>query len=237
MSNSNIGARKNRNIRDHLLVINSILHDLKGDKDVNIDIETYDIKKCFDKMWSSETSNDLFDAGLDDDKVVLVANSNESCDVAIKTSWGSTTERFELNNVELQGTVITPLKCSIQLDSLGKEICSDKNLSETLYKFKGFLKIPPLALIDDLLTINTCGINSVKMNGLVQSKVDSRRLELGNTKYFQMHIGKNRISCPTLKVDTEEMNKVTKQTYLGDIITSDAKVDENVAMRRKKELA
>ena len=38
MSTSNIGARRNRNIRDHLLVINSILYDsfaIKGHKDSN----------------------------------------------------------------------------------------------------------------------------------------------------------------------------------------------------------
>ena len=110
----------------------------------------------------------------------------------------------------------------------------DKNLRETLYKFKGFLKIPPMALIDDLLTITTCGINSLKMNGLVQSKIDSKRLELGSKKCFQMHIGKRKNLCPTLKVDTDEMKTATKQTYLGDIISSDAKVDENIARRRKK---
>ena len=50
MSPSNIGGRKNRNIRDHLFVINSILHDFKQNKKENIDIEIYDVKKCFDKM-------------------------------------------------------------------------------------------------------------------------------------------------------------------------------------------
>ena len=50
MSSSNIGGRKNRNIRDHLFVINAILHDASKDKKKSIDIEIYDIKKCFDKM-------------------------------------------------------------------------------------------------------------------------------------------------------------------------------------------
>ena len=49
MSCSNIGARKERNIRDHLFVVNSILHEVLENK-LNVDIEIYDIMKCFDKM-------------------------------------------------------------------------------------------------------------------------------------------------------------------------------------------
>jgi hypothetical protein len=53
MSSSNIGGRKKpRNIRDHLFVINAILHFASKDKKNSIDIEIYDIKKCFDKMWT-----------------------------------------------------------------------------------------------------------------------------------------------------------------------------------------
>ena len=85
MSPSNIGGRKNRNIRDHFFVINSILHDFKQNKKENIDIEIYDVKKCFDKMWSNETANDFYDAGVKDDAFILVSNSNKSCKIAVKT--------------------------------------------------------------------------------------------------------------------------------------------------------
>ena len=43
MSCSNIGARKDRNIRDHLFVINAILHEASENKK-NVDIQIYDIK-------------------------------------------------------------------------------------------------------------------------------------------------------------------------------------------------
>ena len=39
-------------------------------------------------MWAIETSNDMYNAGLNDDMFVLVANSNEACKVAVKTPWG-----------------------------------------------------------------------------------------------------------------------------------------------------
>ena len=121
MSSSNIGARKRRNIRDHLFVINAILHDIKENKKASIDLEIYDVRKCFDKMWSSETANDIFDVGVKDDTFVLISNSNKSCQIAVKTPWGSTTPRVEFKNVEMQGGVLTPLKCSVQMDTLGSD--------------------------------------------------------------------------------------------------------------------
>ena len=145
MSCSNIGGRKKRNIRDHLYVINSILQDVSKDKKKNIDIEIYDVKKCFDKMWSSETCNDMYDAGLTDDNFLLIANSNKRCKVAVKTPWGTTTKRVVLSDIEMQGTVNAPLKCSIQIDTLGKEMLSNSELCQNLYKYKGFLSIPHLS--------------------------------------------------------------------------------------------
>ena len=75
---------------------------------------------------------------------------------------------------------MTPLKCSVQIDTLGKEMLAEE--SDILYKYKGYVRIPPMALIDDILTITSCGIDSIKMNAAVQSKVNNKRLELGKTK-------------------------------------------------------
>ena len=44
LSCSNIGARKNRNIRDHLFVINAVINDTVKKKKA-VDIEIMDIKK------------------------------------------------------------------------------------------------------------------------------------------------------------------------------------------------
>ena len=49
---TNIGARKERNVRDHLLVINSIINKSVRDKTGNTEISIYDTEKCFDKRNS-----------------------------------------------------------------------------------------------------------------------------------------------------------------------------------------
>ena len=90
-------------------------------------------------MSYKETANDLYNAGVKDDHFVLMANSNQRCQVAVKTPWGSVTDRLQLNEIEMQGTVPAPLKCSIQMDTLGKE-CLESG--ECLYKYKECVNIP-----------------------------------------------------------------------------------------------
>ena len=58
MSDSNVGARRKRNIRDNLFVLYSTINEaIRNKKD--IDIQFYDLAKCFDTMWAEETMNDL----------------------------------------------------------------------------------------------------------------------------------------------------------------------------------
>ena len=125
MSCSNIGARKNRNIRDHLFVVNAVLNDALQNKKEDMDIQIYDARKCFDKMWYEETANDIYEAGVTGDDFVVMANSNQKCNVAVKTPWGSVTDRVCLNRIEMQGTNPAPLKCSVQIDTLGKECLAE----------------------------------------------------------------------------------------------------------------
>ena len=205
MSSSNVEARKGRNIRDHQFVIKSILQEVSENKKKNVDVEIYDIKKCFDKMWASETANDMFKAGLNDDTFVLVANSNSECQVAVKTPWGTLTKRKALKNIEMQGGVLTPLKCSVQIDTLGKETLESSECGKAMYKYRDCVKIPSLSFVDDILSVTECGPSSVKMNAYVQSKVDTKKLELSDTKCVKMHIGSKINLCPTLKIHEQEI--------------------------------
>ena len=141
MSCSNIGARKHRNIRDHLFVVNAVLNDVIQSKKENVDIQIYDVSKCFDKMWYEETANDIYEAGVSGDSFVLMANSNQNCNVAVKTPWGSVTDRVSLKRIEMQGTNPAPLKCSVQVDTLGKDCLAE---GEGLYKYKGCANIPAI---------------------------------------------------------------------------------------------
>ena len=235
MSCSNIGARKNRNIRDHLFVINGILNEaVNGPKKQPIDLQIYDISKCFDKLEYVSTANDLYNAGIQNDKFILVANSNKSCEVKIRMPWGNSTDTTTLKNIEMQGTVLAPLKCSISIDQIGKDALS--SMSEILYTYKNIVTIPPLSMIDDIIAVTTCSLNSIYINATIEAKTKAKQLELSQKKSAHMHVGKNEKSCKQLTVNGCAMTTSSKQTYLGDVLSSNGKIDLNITERYNKGL-
>ena len=100
----------------------------------------------------------------------MMANSNQTCNVVFKTPWGSVTKRVTLNRIEMQGTNPAPLKCSVQVDTLGKECLAE---GEGLYKYKECTNIPALTFVDDTLAFSDCGTKSFKLNAKIQSKIET----------------------------------------------------------------
>ena len=88
MSDSQVGARPRRGIRNHLFVINSILHSVKKKEGNPIDIEMIDIRKCFVSLWLEDCINHLYEAGIQDDKLSLIYEGNTKNEVAIQTPVG-----------------------------------------------------------------------------------------------------------------------------------------------------
>ena len=75
---------------------------------------------------------DLWDAGVHDEKFAIVSKMNEKCQIAVKTPVGIT-DRFELEQIEMQGTKFSNIKCSVQVDTLGRECYTS---SEGLFLYK-----------------------------------------------------------------------------------------------------
>jgi hypothetical protein len=87
MSDSQIGSRKAKNIRNHVWVLNSIISDtLSTKKKRPIDIQIYDYKQCFDSLWLEECLNDMYSGGLKDDKFNLLHEANKSVDITVRQS-------------------------------------------------------------------------------------------------------------------------------------------------------
>ena len=170
---------------------------------------------------------------MTNDKFILIANSKKRCDVGIRTPWGDTEKRLVLNNIEMQGTVLAPLKCSVSIDKIGKEAL--ENSIGNLFKYKNCVSIPPLSLIDDIIAITKCSSDAVVMNAYIETKTEDLQLQLGAKKCCQMHVGcKNSLTCPTLRVQNQEMMTSEKQQYLGDILSADGKIDSNITERYNK---
>jgi hypothetical protein len=112
MSDSNVGARKKKSIRNHIFVINGIINEALRNKSKNIDIQIMDYRQCFDSMWLKECINDLYTAGVTDDALALIFEANKNNQVAVNTPAGITAREM-VHEIVLQGEVFGPLQCSV----------------------------------------------------------------------------------------------------------------------------
>ena len=156
MSDSQIGSRKGKNIRNHIWVLNSIICDVLSTKRKKpIDLHIYDYKQCFDSLWLEECLNDMYEGGLQDDKLNLIYNANQHVNIAVRTPVGKS-EVGSIENVVLQGDVFGPMLCSKQVDSIGKECMEEQKHT---YLYKGEVEIPPLSMVDDVCVYQNVGLN------------------------------------------------------------------------------
>ena len=239
MSNSNIGAMKKKNIRNHLFVVYGIINSVVRGESPCVDIQIFDLKQCFDALWLEDVMNDLYDAlpqTGQNDKHALLYKSNVENLVAVKTPVGQT-ERIDMPRIVMQGGTWGPLQCSNSIDKIGKD-CEENR--EHLYTYKKMVKVPVLSMVDDKLAISTCGQESVALNTHINTHIEMKRLEFhtpdegGKSKCHKMHVGPQNSLCPDLKVHNTKMELVNEDTYLGDVIRADGRNVSNIQKRVSK---
>ena len=108
---------------------------------------------------------------------------NTSAQVAIKTAHGIT-QRVNISNIIMQGTVWGSLFCVTTMDKLAKLAYQNKEL---LYQYKGEVDVPPLEMVDDILTIQKCGAASSAINAEVNAFIEQKKLTLGSKKCTKIH--------------------------------------------------
>ena len=59
--------------------------------------------------------------------------------------------------------------------------------------YKG-VAVPPLGLVDDILTISQCSLQAIEMNAAVNSFVESKTLQLKPLKCSVIHVGKSQVA-------------------------------------------
>ena len=100
-----------------------------------------------------------------------------------------------------------------------------------LFLYKNCVYIPPLGMCDDIASISLCGIDSIKTNAIINAKIESKKLEFGASKCYNIHVGKNEERCCELKVHDSAMKKKDSEVYLGDVVCSSGRNDKNIAFR------
>ena len=102
------------------------------------------------------------------------------------------------------------------------------------------VRLLPHSFVDDLLTISRCGTPSLSINTYITSQIETKKMKFhtpdvnGKSKCHFLHIGTKTKVCPELQVHGTKIQKVTEETYLGDIISEDGKNSKNVKHRISK---
>ena len=107
------------------------------------------------------------------------------------------------------------------MDKLGKQAYNNPNL---LYMYRGSVAVPPLQIVDDLITSNKCDPTSVTKHNAVGTFIKLKKLEFGEEKCARIHIpGKDKWGeCPKLFINNKQIKESDKENYLGDILTKQA---------------
>ena len=168
--------------------------------------------------------------------------------MAVVTPHGLT-DRVEIKKIIMQGENFAPLECSVQVDTYGRECMSQ---DKYLFKYRNTILVPPLAMIDDLLSISKSGKDSVLLNAFLNVKTNMKKLQYGEDKCFKLHIGQEKTICPDLYIDkwktVQRQDKINhaessifdvysgkhiieeknKERYLRDILDTKGKNKNNI---------
>ena len=121
-----------------------------------------------------------------------------------------------------------------------KVFCSNRFIRKYCYTYKTGLyfckdacAVPCLSMIDDIVGLSSCTEKSIVLNSIVNSKIESKKLQFNLKKCFNMHVGPKKEDCPQLKIHDSLMKTTETQKYLGEIISSSGKNSENIKERCK----
>ena len=233
LTDGNVGARKERSCRDNIFVIDAISNSVINGKSPSTQVEVIDVKTCFDKLWLEASINAIYEAGVQNYHLNLLYIENNNAQIAVKIN-GKTSRRINVQNVIMQGSIWGSLKCTTQMDKLNK-ICKENNSLQYKYKGDENITIGVLGMVDDTLVPAECGVTSVEKNAVVNSFIESHRLELHREKSKVVHIGRKcRTQCPKLKVHDEIMQEAHSVKYLGNVLTNKGIAKATIEDRRAK---
>ena len=91
--------------------------------------------------------------------------------------------------------------------------------AKNAYLYKNSVGIPALKMIDDVASVENCGVKSLVENTRINCEIEMKKLPLNKKKCKHLHVGTINNLCPKLKVHGETIHVDTQEKYLGDQIS------------------
>ena len=208
----------------------------------------------FDSINLQKAISDIYDAGLQDDNIILVQKANQEIEMAVNTPSGLS-DRNTIRNCVLQGDTWGSLLASVQVDTIGQE-CEETGLG---YLYKGQVMVTMLGLVDDIIGVSEAGFKAQQLNSIINTKSAEKGLQFGVPKCKTMLIGKSseNIHKNNLEVDKWEIERkvdiksgkelfsenyvgqvpienTEEQKYLGFVLSSKGSNMANINYMRNK---
>ena len=143
MSDCQMGGRKRKGCRNNIFIVNGIIHDVMSSKKKKpVSLQIYDYKQMFDAINLEQAVSDIYNAGVNDDNLILIYKANKEVKMAVNTPNGLS-ERKSIENVVIQGDTFGSILASVQVDSIGKEVME----TDYGYKYKDALTNGMLGLV------------------------------------------------------------------------------------------
>ena len=255
ISDYQMGARKGKSCKFNVFIINGIIHEvMKTKRNRPVVLQIYDYAQMFDSVNLKKAINDVFDAGLKDDNLVLVYKANEEVSMAVNTPSGLS-EREIIKNCVLQGDTWGSILSSIQVDTIGQD-CEQAGYG---YEYKDSLKVGLLGLVDDILGVTEADFTAQQMNALINEKTASKGLQFGVKKCKYMVVGKDAENALVRDLTVDKWNvshhddpetgedilvesfegqvpiqKTSQQKYLGFVLSDKGDNMVNINEMKKK---
>ena len=122
--------------------------------------------------------------------------------------------------------------CTCIMDKLGRKAYEDPSL---LYTYRGEVQVPPLQMVDDVISASKCGAQVVATNAAVNMLIKLKKLLLSETKCSRLHIGQSKCDqCPKISVNESDIKESYEEKYLGDYINSKANASTTLQDRKRK---
>ena len=105
-----------------------------------------------------------------------------------------------------------------------------------VYKYRDIVEVPPLEMVDDVVTASKFGENSVTLNSEVNYFIEHKKLKLSEEKCANIHIGnkESRDMCPYKIFDKAIMKESDKEKNLGEYLTTQANSKETIESRKSR---
>ena len=153
-------------MRDHLFVLNSVVHDVIKGKDVHdVDLVFYDLAQAYDSLWVRHTLLDLYENQVNSNLLNVIYELSKKANISIKTPVGITKSKEIEENI-MQGENLSSILCTTSVDKVAKD-CPIAS-----YKYKDFVDIPKMGFCDDLLDIKICGPETKEMNEYTKQEIN-----------------------------------------------------------------